>query len=108
MEEDNSKISSFNCYINIVEIIIPRPPPTIQYRYKLGLCEFDITMINVSIVLDQDLMLYRLISNVMIRRKKHGYNTYTYKRHHGISAYLLVRKLFIVLDKSKCALQSTT
>ena len=65
-------------------------------------------MENVSIGLDQDLMVDRLISNVRVKRKGSGFATHTYKQKHGISADLLARKWGIVIDKAKQTLQSTT
>ena len=49
-----------------------------------------------------------MISKVRVKIKRSGFATYTNKRHHGISAYILARKWEIGLDKSKFTLQSTT
>ena len=65
-------------------------------------------MENVSIGLDQDLMVDRLITKVRFKRIRSGLATYTDKRHHGISANILAEKWGILLDKAKQTLQSTT
>ena len=108
MEEDYRTSSNFHRRINIVERIIPSSPLTIQCRYDLVVCEFDITMENISIGLSQGLMMYRLIRNVRVSRTRIGYSMYTYKQHRGISAGLLARKLDIGIDKAKHTLQSIT
>ena len=53
-------------------------------------------------------MVDRLISKVRVKRTRSGFATYTYKRHHGISADILARKWGIGIDKVKKTLQSTT
>ena len=53
-------------------------------------------------------MVDRLISHFIVRIKRSGYVAYKDKQHHGISAHMLVGKLGIGLDNSKCTLQSTT
>ena len=108
MEEDYRTSSDFHCYINIVEIIKPSAPPTMQCRYDLGISEFDMEMENFSIGLSQDFMVDRLISNVRVSITRIGYADNTDKRHHGISFDILERKWWIELDKGKCTLQSTT
>ena len=45
------------------------------------------------------MMVHRLISKVKVKRKIIGFATYTYKRHHGISADILAKKWGIVVDK---------
>ena len=65
-------------------------------------------MANVSIGLAQYLMVDRLIRKVRIKRTRSGFSTYTDKRHHGVSADILERKLRVRLDKAKWTLQSTT
>ena len=65
-------------------------------------------MDNIYIGLDQDLMVYRLIFKVRVKRTRSEFATYTDTPHHGISADLLARKWGIGLDKSKRTLQSTT
>ena len=65
-------------------------------------------MYNGSIGLAQDLIVDIFIRKVRIKRKRSGFTTYTYKQHHGISADLLEKKLWIGLDKAKQTLQSTT
>ena len=65
-------------------------------------------MENVSIGLDQDLMVDRLISNVRVKKTRSLFSTYIDKRQHGISADLLARKWGIGLDKAKQTLLSTT
>ena len=65
-------------------------------------------MVNVSIVLDQELMVERLIIKVRVMRTKCGFATYTDKRHHGLSAYLFSRKWGIGIEKSEWNLQFTT
>ena len=49
MEEEYRKSSNFHRCINIVDSIVPCPPPTIQCRYYMVIHEFDIPMANVSI-----------------------------------------------------------
>ena len=98
----------FNCYINIIESIIPISPPTIQCRYELGINESDITTTNVSIGLSHDLMIEIVIINVRVCITRSRYATYTDKRHRGISADMLERKWEIGVDKEKRTLQPTT
>ena len=86
---------------------VPCAPPTIKRRDDLGVHEFDRAMSNNTIVMDQALMVDRLISNVRVKRTRSGFATYIYKRHHGISDYILVIKWGVGLDKEKRNLQST-
>ena len=65
-------------------------------------------MVNVSIGLDQDLMVDILISKVRVKITGSGFTTYKDNRRHGISAHLLARKWGIELDKAKWTLQSAT
>ena len=65
-------------------------------------------MATVSIAIVQGLMVYRLISNVRVRRTRSRYTTYIDRQHHGISADILEIKWGIVLDKTNCNLQSIT
>ena len=65
-------------------------------------------MENVSIGMNQGLMVYILISKVRVKRTRSVLETYTDKQHHGISADLLAIKWGIGLDKAKQTLQSTT
>ena len=58
-------------------------------------------MENVSIGMAQDLMVDRLISKVIVNRTRGVFATYTYKRHHGISADILEGKWGIGIEKSK-------
>ena len=108
MEEEYRTSSNFHRYINIGDSRVPCAPPTIQCRDYLGIHEFDISMANVSIGLDQDLMVDILISKVRVKIKISGFATYIYKRRYGISADLLARKWGIGIDKSKQTLQSIT
>ena len=62
-------------------------------------------MENVSIGIDQDLMVDRLIINVRVKRTRSGFVTYTDKRHHGISADILARRWVIGLDKANRIIQ---
>ena len=64
-------------------------------------------MANVSIGMAQDFMVDRLISKVRVKRTGSGFATYTYKRHHGISAGILARKWGAGIDNTKRNLQST-
>ena len=48
-----------------------------------------------------------LISKVRVKITRCGFETYTDKRHHGISTDILARKCDIGLDKAKQTLQST-
>ena len=100
--------SNFCRYINIVESRVTCAPSTIQRRYDLGIHDLDREMKNISIGLAQDLMLDRSIIRVRVNRTRSGFATYTYKRHHGISADMLERKWGIVLDKANQNLQYTT
>ena len=108
VEEEYRTISNFHCYINIVESRIPSAPPTIQWRDESEIHKFDITVANISIGLDQALLVDRLIINIRVMRTRRGYVTYTDKPHHGISADILARIWGIGLDKAKRTLQSTT
>ena len=58
-------------------------------------------MENVSIGMDQDLMVNRLISKVRVKITRSGFATYTDKQHYGISADLLAKKWGIGIDKAK-------
>ena len=107
MEEYRTS-SNFHQYINIFDRRVPCAPPTIQCRYYLVIHEFDISMENVSIGLDQDLMVDILISKVRVKRKISGFSTYIDKRRHGISTDILARKWGIEIYKAKKTLQSTT
>ena len=49
-----------------------------------------------------------LISKIRVKRRRGGFATCTYKRHHGMSADLLAIKWGIGLDKEKRNLQSKT
>ena len=91
MEEEYRTSSNFHRSINIVEIIIPSAPPTIQCRYDSMVHEFYISTANVSIGIAKDLIIDRLISNFRVWITRIGYATYTYKNHHKISADLLAR-----------------
>ena len=51
-------------------------------------------MAKFSIGLAQDLMVYRLISNVRVKRKRSGFATCAYKGHHGIISDLLAIKMW--------------
>ena len=64
-------------YINIFESTIPCAPTNFQCRDDSGIHKFDRAMSNVSVGLSHDLMVYRLISNVSVRRKRSGYANYT-------------------------------
>ena len=108
MEEEYRTSSNVHRYINIVDSRIPSAPPTTQCRNDLEINEFDIAMENFSIGIAQDLMVDRIIKNVMVSRTRSRYTTYTDNRNHGIRADLLVRKLGIGLDKVNDNLQSTT
>ena len=65
-------------------------------------------MENVSIGIDQDLMMDRLINKARVKRTRSGFTAYTDKRHHGISADILARKWGIGINKAKQTLQFTT
>ena len=108
MEEEYSTSSKFHHYINIFESRIPSVPPTIQCRYDWILYDLDIEMENVSIRLDQDLMMEILFRNVRFRRIRSGYTIYIDKQHHGIRADILARKWGIGLDKTKRTVQYTS
>ena len=99
---------NFYCYINTVEIVITSEHPTIQCIDDLVIHQFDREMANFSIGLSHELMVEILIKIFRVKIARRGYNIYIYKRHHGISADLLVRKLGIVIYKAKLTLQSTT
>ena len=99
MEEGYRTSSNFRQCINIVESRVPCAPLTIQCRDDLGIHEFDRAMSNIPIVMDQALMVDRLIRNVRVKRTRRGFATYIYKRYHGISDDILVRKWGIGLDK---------
>ena len=53
-------------------------------------------------------MVEILIINVRVSITRSGYDTYTDKQYHGISADTFERKLWIGLDKAKRTLQPTT
>ena len=108
MEEEYSKSSSFHLYINIFYSRVPCAPPKIQCRDDSGIHDFYRAMENVSIGMDQDLMVDIFISKVRVKRTRSVFATHTDKRHHGISTDILSRKWWIGLDKSKRNLQSTT
>ena len=65
-------------------------------------------MENVFIGISQDLMVDILIRNFRVRITRSGYDTYTDKQHHGISADMLARKHGIGIYKANRTLQSTT
>ena len=92
----------------IVESRVPSAPPMIQCRYDSVINDFEKAMENFSIGMDQYLMLDRLIIKVRVKRTRSRFATYTDKRHHAISAYILVIKWVIGLDKANRILQSTT
>ena len=69
---------------------------------------FDISMVNVSIRLSQDLMVDRIIGSIKVSMTKKGYATITNERHHSITPELLVRRWGIGLEKSKETLKATT
>ena len=105
MEEEHRTSSIFHRYINIVDRRVPSTPPNIQCRDYLVIHEFDIAMQNVSIGLSQDLMVDILIINVRVKRTSSGFETYTYKQHHGVSTDLLEIKWCIGLYKANQTLQ---
>ena len=108
MEEEYRTNLNVHRYINIVDSRVPCVPPMIHCRYDSVIHEFDRAMKNVSIGLDRDLMVDILMRKVRVNRTRNGFSTYTDKRHHGISADILARKLWIGLDKSNLTLKSTT
>ena len=65
-------------------------------------------MDNVSIGMDQEFMVERLIIKDRVKITRSRFATYIDKRHHGISADLLAIKWGIGLEKAKQAFQSTT
>ena len=65
-------------------------------------------MAMVSIELDQELNVDRLISKVRFKRTRSVFANYTFKGHHGISDDILTRKWVIVLYKANRTLQLTT
>ena len=67
---------NFHCYINIVEIIMPSAPQTIQSRDDSEIHYFDTAMEIFSIGLFQDFMVDILIINVRVGRTRSGYTTY--------------------------------
>ena len=76
MEEEYRTSSNFHRCINIAEIRIASAPPNIKCIYDSVLHDFDIEMVNSSIGLAQDLMVYRLISNVRVRITRSRYSAY--------------------------------
>ena len=69
---------------------------------------FDRAMVNLSIRLAQDSMVYRLIGNIRVSMTEKGYAKITNERHHLITPELLARKWGIGLEKAKETLKSTT
>ena len=108
MEEEYRTSSSLHRYINIVDSRVPCVPPTIQCRDDSEIYEFDIATENVSIGMDQDLMVDIFISKFRVNRTRGVFATYTYKQHHRISPDILSIKWGVGLEKAKRTLQYTT
>ena len=98
MEKEYSTRSIFHQYINTVEIRVPYAPPTIQCRDDSGVHDFNRAMTKFSIGMAQDWMVDILIIKVRVKTAIIGFETFTDKRHHGISADILARKWGIGLD----------
>ena len=59
--------------------------------------DFNKAMVNVSIGLDQDLMVYRIIGNIRVSITKKVCAKITNERHHSVTPELLSRKWGISL-----------
>ena len=59
--------------INQARSKIPCAPPVTYIQDDLEIHDFDRAMVNVTIGLDQDLMVDRLIENIRVSRTKRGY-----------------------------------
>ena len=80
-------------------------PHFIANSDKVYAIQFARAMENVSIGLDQDLMVDILISKVRVKIPRSGFAIYTDRKHHGISADILAIKWGIGLDKANMNLQ---
>ena len=58
----------------------------------MAIHDFDIAMVNVSIGLSRDIMVYRLIGKIRVPINKKGYTTVTNEGRHSETPELLVRK----------------
>ena len=101
MEEDQRR-NMFNLrMINQVRSQTPCYQPVTYIQYEMDIHDFDIEMANVSIELAHDLMVDRLIGNIIFSMTKKGHATITNERHHLITPELLVMKWGIGLEKVK-------
>ena len=67
----------------------------------MAIHDFDIEMVNVSIVLAQYRIVNRLICNISVSVTKKRYATVTNEMHHSVTPELLAGKRGIDLEKSK-------
>ena len=87
--------------INQVRIQTPDAPPVTYIRDDMTIYDFDREMLNVSIGLAQDVMVYRLIGDIRVSMNKKGYATITNERHYLVTPELLARKVGNRLRKLK-------
>ena len=71
--------------INQVRIKIPCDPPATYIQDSMVIHDFYRAMVNVSIELDQDLILDRLIVNIRVSMTSKVYAKNTNKRHHLVT-----------------------
>ena len=94
--------------INQVRIHATRDPPVTYIQDYMAIHDFDRAMFNVSTGLDHDIMVDRLIENIMTFMTTNGYATITNERHHLVKWKLLVREWVICLESSTYTLNTTT
>ena len=86
-----------------------RCAPIVTYiQDEMAIHEFDRAMVNLSIGLYQDIIMYRLVGKIRVFSTNKGYATVKNGRHHLVTTELFVSKWGIGLEKSKETLKATT
>ena len=93
--------------INHVRSQTPCATPVTCIQGDMSIHDLDRAMVYISIGLDQDLTVNRIIWNIRVSMTKKGYATITNERHHSVTPKLLKRKREIGLEKAKETLKAT-
>ena len=87
--------------INQVKSQTPCATPVTYIPDDMAFHYLDRSMVNVSIGLFKDIMLDRIIGNIIVSMTKRGYATIKNEIHHLVTPELLVGKWVIGLEKAK-------
>ena len=87
--------------INQARSQTPCDTPVTYIQDDMDIHDFDGVTVNLSIWLDQDLLVDRLIGNIRVSVTKKGYATVTNKRYHSVTPEILAEKWEIGLEKAK-------